>query len=140
MEPGAIADRLEIEDLLTAYATSLDAKDWDGVAAVFADDAVLDYTAFDGPRGGVEEVVAWIAESVGPFDVVRHHLTNHQITVAGDVARSRCYLLNPMGRRGDDGRMHFFTVGGDYRDRLVRTRDGWRISERVAGMSWFEGS
>lgn len=130
----AIADRLQIDDLLTAYATGLDTGDWDAVRDCCAEGAVLDYSDFDGPRGPVEEVVAWIEESLAAFEMVRHHLTNRRVDIEGDEARAVTYLLNPMVPKGDPRRVWY--VGGTYRDRLVRTDRGWRIAERVAEQAW----
>lgn len=129
-----VRDRLEIDDLLTAYAAGLDTGDWDRVRACCADDAVLDYSDFDGPRGGVDEVVAWIETSLQAFEMVRHHLTNRQVEIDGDEARAVSYLFNPMVPKGGPKRLWY--VGGTYRDRLVHTPDGWRIAERIAEQAW----
>lgn len=48
--PDLIADRLEIEQLLTVYAAAVDARDWERFREVFTNDVVLDYSAFGGPR------------------------------------------------------------------------------------------
>ena len=38
-----ISDRLEIDDLLTRYATGVDRKDWDLWETCFTSDAFIDY-------------------------------------------------------------------------------------------------
>ena len=50
MTPQEIADRIEIDDLITRYATAVDTKDWDLYRTVFTDDAVIDYTSAGGIR------------------------------------------------------------------------------------------
>lgn len=134
----ALADRLEITDLLTRYATALDGGDWDGARSVFAAGAVLDYTAFDGPRGEPAEVMAWVADALSGFDMSQHLLGNVQVVLDGDEATASCYVFNPMGQRGADGSLSLFYVGGTYHDRLRRTPDGWRITERVARAAFFD--
>ena len=50
--------------------------------------------------------------------------------------RKILYYRNPMGL--PDGRTTFLGTG--YRDRFVRTEDGWRFQERVIGeVLWSEG-
>ena len=132
MSPEEIADRLEIDALITAYAVSVDARDWDALRALFADDAVLDYSALDGPRAGVDEAVAWVAEGLSGFPASQHLCVNREIHVLGDQARARCALFNPLVDGA--GRVHY--VGGRYDDRFVRTTDGWRFRQRVATPTW----
>ena len=43
--PVRIADRLEIDDLLTRYTVAIDTKDWDLLATCFTPDAHIDYRA-----------------------------------------------------------------------------------------------
>lgn len=135
MNAGEVADRVEIDDLLTAYATALDTRDWEGVRAVFTDDAVLDYTEFGGPRGPVDEAVTWISESLAAIPVTQHFVTNRVVEIDGDEAAAVCALFNPIVT--PDGAVSY--VGGSYEDRLVRTPAGWRITERVARMKWADG-
>jgi len=126
-----IADRIEIEDLLTRYATAVDAKDWDLYATCFTPDAFIDYTAAGGIKGQLPEVKQWLAQVMPLFPMSQHIVTNCTVVLDGDTARCRSYLFNPMGlREGDDGLMLFFD-GGYYHDKLVRTEGGWLIAERV---------
>lgn len=132
MTRDAVADRLAIGDLITAYATAIDARDWDRLKRLFTGDAVLDYSAFDGPRAGVEEAVAWVADGLSGFPVSQHLCANREIEVDGDAATARCAVFNPLV----DGEGRVFLVGGSYADCFVRTPDGWRFAERVATPSW----
>jgi len=125
-----IADRIEIDDLLTRYATALDAKDWDLFSTCFTPDAFIDYTAAGGIKGTLTEVRQWLADVMAKFPMTQHLVTNRAIHVAGDIATCRSSLFNPMGLPDNDSLMVFFD-GGYYRDKLVRTADGWRIVERI---------
>src|SRR5919198_689711 len=115
-----ISDRLLINDLLDAYAAGVDAKDWDLVRTLFAPDAVLDYTASGGPRGGVDKVVPWLESSLALFAVTQHHITNRRITLEGDTARARSSLYNPLVGTDEHGAPTLMFVGGFYNDRFVR--------------------
>jgi len=130
--PEEVADRLEIDDLVTAYAVTVDSRDWDGLSALFAPDAVLDYTAFDGPRATVDEAVPWVAAGLESFPVSQHLQVNRQVWLDGDTARGRCAVFNPMVDRNGN----VVQVGGHYDDRYVRTPAGWRFAERVATPAW----
>jgi hypothetical protein len=125
-----VADRIEIDDLLTRYATALDAKDWDLFASCFTPDAFIDYSAAGGIKGPLSEVRQWLAEVMAGFPMTQHLVTNRAVLIDGDSAACRSCLFNPMGLK-DDGGLVVFLEGGYYRDRLVHTADGWRIAERI---------
>jgi 3-phenylpropionate/cinnamic acid dioxygenase small subunit len=134
-----LSDRARIGDLLDAYAAAVDARDWEGLRAVFAPDAVLDYSDSGGPKGALEEVLPWLRESLELFAATQHLITNRAIELRGGEATSRSSYFNPMGRSRDDGGLDMLYVGGTYEDRFRRTRDGWRIAERVQTISWMQG-
>ncbi len=127
-----LSDRLEIDDLLTRYATGVDRKDWDLWESCFTADARIDYTAFGGICGGVAEVRAWLEKTMAMFPMSQHMILNKEIAISGDTATSRAGFYNPMSLPIEDGenRLLFFE-GGYYCDRLVRTEDGWKIRERI---------
>jgi len=126
-----IADRIEIDDLLTRYATALDAKDWELFSSCFTADAQIDYSAAGGIKGSLPEVRQWLSEVMAGFAMTQHLVANKVVQIDGDTATCRSCLFNPMGLRdGEDGLAVFFE-GGYYRDKLVRTAAGWRIAARV---------
>ena len=125
-----------ISEVLDTYARGIDSKDWDLVASVFADDATLDYTAFGGPKGTAQDVIAWIQASVSAFAMTQHHITNRHVTIDGDEATVESELFAPMGMATGEGKMSILFTGGCYRDRLRRTSDGWKISERTCDRAW----
>ena len=132
----AIADRLGISEVLDDYARGVDSKDWDLVLSVFTDDAQLDYSATGGPTGNAQEVVDWIAASVGPMAMTQHHITNRHITIDGDDAVCIAELFAPIGMPSGDGKMSLLFTGGSYNDRLRRTKEGWKIASRTFERSW----
>jgi 3-phenylpropionate/cinnamic acid dioxygenase small subunit len=137
LTPDQIADRLEIEDLLTRYATGVDTKDWDLWESCFTPDAHIDYSAFGGATGGVKEVRAWLAEVMTRFAATQHLVTNRDIRLDGDRATARSGFYNPMAiRTGEGDQRVLFFDGGYYCDELVRTPDGWRIETRREEFSY----
>jgi 3-phenylpropionate/cinnamic acid dioxygenase small subunit len=133
-----VASRLEIDDVLTRYATAIDGRDWDLLDTVFASDAHLDYRAAAGIEGAYPEVKAWLAEVLPAlFEVTQHFVGNRDIRCDGEVASARSMFLNP-NRLRSDGEVRHFTCGGYYLDALERRGDGWRIVHRVEDTCWWE--
>ncbi|MCP3985123.1 MAG: nuclear transport factor 2 family protein [bacterium] len=132
-----LLDRLEIEDLLTRYATGVDRQDWNLWESCFTEDAVIDYTAFGGIRGGLKEIRGWLEKTMPIFSMCQHMILNKEIEVSGDTATSRAGFYNPMALPIEDGgdQLLFFE-GGYYLDQLVRTADGWKIRRRVEEFSY----
>jgi 3-phenylpropionate/cinnamic acid dioxygenase small subunit len=136
MTPQAIADRIEIDDLLIRYATAIDTKDWDLLASCFTPDAFIDYTSAGGIKGRFPEVKQWLAQVLVAFPMTQHLIANRVVVLAGDSATSRSAFYNPMGLPGDAGGLILFFEGGYYNDKLVRTPGGWRIAERIEESSY----
>jgi 3-phenylpropionate/cinnamic acid dioxygenase small subunit len=137
---GQLRDRLDIEDLLTRYCAAIDAKDFDLLDEVFTADATIDYTRSGGIRDAYPAVKSWLTTVLAPFRVVQHLITNVRVEIDGDRARSVCYFFNPMGLPRKDEGVHTFFCGGIYRDQLIRTERGWRITERVNDQLYAHGA
>jgi len=134
-----ISDQMEIQKLLTRYCTGIDTKQYDMLDSVFTPDATIDYTSAGGPRGPFPEVKAWLETVLAIFPMTQHVVGNFDITVNGDTGTSRCTFFNPMALGNEDGTRQMLFVGGYYNDKLIRTSDGWRITERVEEGAWNYG-
>jgi 3-phenylpropionate/cinnamic acid dioxygenase small subunit len=135
-----ISDRLEIEDVLTRYAWSIDSGEFDGLDDVFTPDAFVDYTSAGGIKGNYPEIKQWLSTVLPHFPAYQHFVTNKDIRVDGDSATSRAGFYNPMAQPAEGGGLSFFFVGGEYHDKLVRTPAGWRIKERIEKTVWADGN
>jgi hypothetical protein len=132
----SVADRLDIDALISRYAFHLDDRNFEALKGLFVPGARMDYSAQGGPAGERDEIVAWLDETVSGFPMSQHVIANRLIEVDGDEGTARSYLYNPMGL--PDGRTTFLGTG--YRDRFVRTPDGWRFQARTIGeVLWSEG-
>ncbi|WP_280460602.1 nuclear transport factor 2 family protein [Nocardia carnea] len=135
MDSRTLADRIEITDLLTRYATAVDDKDWPLYRSVFTADAQIDYSTAGGPTGDVDTVVGKLTEQLGLFSRTQHFISNIAVELDGDTAKVRAMFFNPMivspGKQ--------FTCGGWYNHDLVRTPDGWRSARLVEDAAWFDG-
>jgi hypothetical protein len=131
-----VSDKLAVSEVLDDYARGIDSRDWDLVVSCFTDDAILDYTAFGGPKAEPKVVVDWIAGNVANFAMTQHHITNRHITLDGEEAVCIAELFAPMGMAAGEGKMTLLFTGGAYNDRFVRTSDGWKINKRTFERAW----
>lgn len=137
-----ISDRLEIQQLLTDYATAIDQRRFDDLDRIFTPDAYIDYRAMGGIDGPYPQVKAWLAEVLPNFPAYCHLIGNFDIRLAGDTATGRTMCFNPMqlsagpgapgssGNQASPGSQILFCALW-YDDEFVRTAHGWRLTRRV---------
>ena len=134
MDMQTLGDRLEINDLLTRYAHSVDSKDWALYRSVFTDDAFIDYESAGGIKGDREAVADWLEKTMVGFPMTQHLISNIDVKIDGDRASVRAMFYNPMGM--PSGKT--FWCGGFYNHSLVRTADGWKSERLIEESSWFD--
>jgi hypothetical protein len=134
-----LGDRLEIRELMNRYAMAVDGRDWTLYRQVFTPDASIDYSDTGGMRADLETTVKWLDEVLAVFVGLQHNMTNHVVEIDGQQARACTYYVAYHTLLDGQGGESLLTVGGFYRDRLTRTADGWRISERVELGEWMDG-
>ena len=132
----AIADRVEIEALPGEYTDALMMRDWDRVASLFTRDAVWRMPNIPAELAGQDEIRAW-GERVPAFvDYLVQTTHPGMIRLDGDTASGRAYLQELIGLR--DGRSELnYAI---YHDRYQRTADGWKFTERVYEVRYFDRS
>lgn len=133
-----MSDRWEIQDLVFHYAHLIDTKDFDRLRDVFTGDAHIDYSAFGGSVGDLEQTIAYLKDAVADsvFPNSQHLNANVQVTVEGDTGKGRVMCFNPMEMALPDGGTQVFLLGLWYVDEYRRTPEGWRISRREEEKSW----
>jgi len=131
-----MSDRLEIQDLFARYSFAIDDRDWEALDALFTADAVIDYSGSGGAKGSVAEMKRWLPVALARFPRYQHLVATTRLRLDGDRATSRTILFNPMVHRDSNGVEQTFFIGLWYRDTLVRTPQGWRISERHEDLSY----
>jgi 3-phenylpropionate/cinnamic acid dioxygenase small subunit len=134
----ALVDRQTVVDLAVRYATALDTKDWSLLATCFVPDAVAIYSTRGRVEGypGIEEVCRG---ALGPLTASQHLLGNHVVELDGDEGRASCYFQAQHVLTGTDGG-DTYIVAGTYRDRVVRSPEGWKIAERQLTVLWTQGN
>jgi hypothetical protein len=133
-----ISDRLEIQQLITDYANAIDSRNFDALDRVFTSDAYIDYRALGGVDGRYPAIKTWLAQVLPNFPRYTHLVGNIGIELDGDSAHARTACINPMEVPSPGGGSQIMWLALWYVDRFVRTRDGWRMSERVeeAGLQY----
>lgn len=130
---NVLADRLAITDVLYRYASTIDRFDFEGTRATLADDLWAQYGMAD-PVEGADAVVGFI-EGFCETCVWQHHLLSvYHVDIDGDRASALVYHTSHQGFEPDPELCHVLV--GRYRNELVRTPDGWKISKLVLELVW----
>jgi ketosteroid isomerase-like protein len=128
-----LADRLDIEQAVSALGRCLDERDFDALRGVFTEDATV--TTPGGTAVGHAAVVEQARRRHSIDDGIQHVITNMLIDREGDQATVRANLLVSFARAGaSDPRP--FLLGEVYRFGLRRTPEGWRIASLRSTPKW----
>ena len=136
MNTQEMAARLEIQELLARYCHTLDAREWDQFAGLFTKDAEVDYSQFEGPRGGVAVLVPFLQTVMSAMESTLHAISTISIQLRGDVADVRCcahVTLVPKVAQGDG---LITNVGLWYQDEVVKEGERWLIRKRTQQKSY----
>jgi ketosteroid isomerase-like protein len=132
----AIADRVEIEALRAEVTDAVMMRDYDRVASLFTPDGAIRWPHISKEFVGREEIRAGIEWGQGLWEFFVQHAHPGIIRLDGDTAAGRAYIQE-FGRM-HDGRSHLNYAL--YHDRYQRTADGWRFSERVYEVRYFDST
>lgn len=135
-------DKLDITELLYRYALAVDTNDFAQMAGIFTPDASFVLLGMEAAewRWSVSEYCEFVSAIVRQCDWVVHNTSNVIVDVKGDAASAVSYLSTAYGVKAGEHVAQFgihadhptdVTIGARYRDRLVRTEAGWRITERI---------
>ncbi len=116
----SVEDRLDIQQMLALYGHLIDDREFGRLNEIFSRNAVFDLSGFDGTRfEGLDAIIRMM------FDSEQHPLAHHATNIVILDEEPVCALSKGIGV-GGGGRVGSVV----YRDRLVRTKNGWRIAER----------
>ncbi|WP_126173138.1 nuclear transport factor 2 family protein [Altericroceibacterium xinjiangense] len=139
-----ITQRLEIEAqctrLINHYANLNDAQDWDAVAELYTEDARFGRPSKPGDLvTGREAILA--SFKARPPRAQRHVIANVVVDVEdADSARAFSVILLFQGEAAAEGELPAMSANsplvGTFRDRIVRTNEGWQFAERIGGLDF----
>ena len=99
---------------------------------MFADGAVLDYSAAGGPTGSPADAVAWLQGTLTLFDLTLSQSSNLTISFeAAERATLRSmYVMTMRIPATEGGEPTYLQASGWYEDAAVLTSSGWRLASR----------
>ena len=115
-------DYLEIQQLYVKYAHTIDLGDAEGWADTFTPDGVF------ANAQGRDELIEFAAGIYSRGGTTRHWNSQVLITPTAEGADGSCYLLMVDTNTQPPN----ITVSGIYRDKIVKTANGWRFKSRDA--------
>lgn len=136
MDAGAVADRLEIYELLARYCHAIDQHRWADLRALFTDDAQVDFTAFGGPKGDADMLVAFLKPVAEGLAGTYHSTASIMCDLDGDRAAVRSAAHVVMTSVEPEGSEQPNQIGLWYEDELARTSAGWRFASRTQKRAW----
>jgi hypothetical protein len=140
-----LADRVAISDVVYAYATGLDRRDWALFRSIFTDSIKMKFESA-GIRSGTYDADGWVRSAqrlFAGFSATQHTSTNHVHDIRGD--RATCtsnmqaeHFVAPDAENGLKEGEERFTLGGYYVNELVRQPEGWKLYEVT--LTWRAGN
>lgn len=128
-----IEDWIELCELRYEYCYRIDSRDWDAFAALFTNDAHLDFDpvgTFDG-RDAIRDFAEHVVGAQHPF--LAHMVHNPVIEIDGDSASGRWYFEVPCTfEEGSAG-----WIQGRYDDTYRRVGDEWLFEAVTAEFNYF---
>lgn len=122
------SDRELIQNHLARYCFAVDRESADAIAALFWDDARLE---FNGTHVGREAIRAcyedWINTKRAPVEGLRHMIYMPLIDLGGDHARTETYVDADAHTRRSGRTVLLRSL---YRDRFAKRNGEWRFLER----------
>ena len=129
MSKPAFDDWLAICNLKARYCRCLDTKDWDGYAALFTEDLILDTSGSGGARvEGRDAAVAYVRASIEDA-ITTHHVHSPEIEVEVEVAGDHATGIWAMQDRNIWPGGRKLLGFGHYHERYRRVDGEWRIAE-----------
>lgn len=117
-------DLAEIHQVLGLFPHVFDPKDLDALGLVFTEDAVIELTLNAGSQWRGLDRIRQLAAGIAD-DSLDHQTLNTFVFVDEEgTVRARSRYIAVLADRS----VH----NGDYFDVLVRTENGWRISQRIS--------
>jgi hypothetical protein len=132
MDITEISDRMELEKLVTDYATAVDTRNFTEFNNLFTADAIIDYTAVGGISGNLKEIIVYLETALDFFPNYQHFISNISLTITGNNATGKVMCFNPMQTKENQ----VFFLGIWYHDTYINIDDRWFISSRIEESSW----
>jgi hypothetical protein len=131
-----LVDRLDIQDLITTYATTIDIRELDTVRTCFADDARARYGQTEEWLVGGDTIVAWIDGATKDLAWQHHLISMYGVEIDGDDASALVYLLSHQQVAGTTDETRMMT--SRYHNKLRRIEGRWKIQVLDLEVGYYE--
>jgi propanediol dehydratase large subunit len=125
-----LLDRAGISDCLNRYARGVDRVNEDLIRSAFWEDAHDEHGAVS---GSVDDFLAWFLPNQPTREAAQHILSNHTVSINGDVATAETYFTSVAKHEHND---QLEQVGGRYLDTFAKRDGQWRILNRLVILDW----
>jgi hypothetical protein len=127
-----LADREAITNAIVGYGAAIDRLDFDGLEALFIADGRARLGDHDSVIGA-SAIRRWIEQHNGSVAFGQHLISLTSITIDGDSAVT---VANLHATQVVKSVPNASITIGRYRNRLVRTSEGWKIADHVLEVGW----
>jgi hypothetical protein len=133
-----LVDKSAIHECLLRYCRGADRRDLDLLKTAFWPDATADHGAALNGNAWDEFTRIMSGGNKPEYQSLagQHHVTNHLIEVAGDVAHGEAYALAYYLRESPDGGKELASIGLRYINRFEKRDGEWRIAHRISVHDW----
>jgi 3-phenylpropionate/cinnamic acid dioxygenase small subunit len=136
-------DKLAVAECVYRYATGVDTRNWAMYRSLFVDEVEIDFSSF-GPGLDPMTIAAddWVAGVKPLFEglaATQHMMSNPLVELEGDSAEITMYVRAHHVLDPDDPES-YYTVGGYYRNRLVRDGGAWKLVRVNLNVTWRLGN
>ena len=129
----------EIIELLNGFAMSVDKRDYKALLSCLTDEVNFDYSALGRTFSrSADNFVSEVKEGHRGIDGIQHVTSNHLIELEVSSAFCECNYIASHSIRSADEEL-LWSLGGRYDYRLIRTGDGWKISQCKIHVAWSSG-
>jgi len=132
-------DKLAVAECVYRYATGVDTRDWVMYRAVFADEVEFDFSSYEPERQPVTMAADdWVAGVKPLFEglaATQHMMSNPLVELAGDRGQITMYVRAHHVFNPEDSES-YYTIGGYYRNRLVREHGNWKLVRVQLNVTW----
>jgi SnoaL-like protein len=138
----APVDVTAVCETLYTWAQAVDTRDWTLLTSTLCAEFEYDYSSHRPGAAGSTTAVEWVAHARQRFATMtttEHSMSNPRVLVDGDSAQCRMYVV-AWHLAEVDGREEWCTIGGEYRNALLRRDGRWRISRLLLDRRWTIGN
>lgn len=133
-----VQDKQDIAEVCYRYGVAVDNRDWALLSSCFLPDANAFYEGLPACHG-YQAIEDTCNRALSPLSGSQHLIGNVLVQLDGDTATAQCYVQAQHVKLGTEGG-DLFVFAGRYRDTLVRTPAGWKITERFLDAMWTDGN